>query len=252
MIKLFRNIRQRLLTENKFSKYLIYAIGEIILVVLGILIALQINNWNELRKQNRLEQDYLIALKQEFESNLVEVDRVIKLNARNLKNAQELSKYTGPEIPDITEEKFSQLFFGVIDAEVQYSPGTGVVNEIISSGKLNIFRNKELKNALAALDGLMLKVRFQEKEELAMFRNEIMFLGQDQVSIRKMAFDTYGELFGLEKGRFLESNLHLLTSMQLDGRIAGFIYCSGHLGSRYERLKKQIQGIITIIDTQIE
>ncbi len=46
MIKFFRHIRKRLLTENKLSKYLLYAIGEIVLVVIGILIALQINNWN--------------------------------------------------------------------------------------------------------------------------------------------------------------------------------------------------------------
>ncbi|WP_425287337.1 DUF6090 family protein [Lutimonas vermicola] len=51
MIKFFRKIRQKTLTENKFSKYLLYAIGEIILVVIGILIALQINNYNELNKQ---------------------------------------------------------------------------------------------------------------------------------------------------------------------------------------------------------
>jgi Family of unknown function (DUF6090) len=50
MIKFFKKIRQNMLTENKFSKYLIYAIGEIILVVIGILIALQINNWNEVQK----------------------------------------------------------------------------------------------------------------------------------------------------------------------------------------------------------
>ena len=53
MIKFFRKIRQRLLTENKISKYLVYAIGEIILVVIGILIALQINNWNEQRNENK-------------------------------------------------------------------------------------------------------------------------------------------------------------------------------------------------------
>lgn len=51
MIKIFRHIRQKLLAENRFSKYLLYAIGEIILVVIGILIALQINNWNEARKK---------------------------------------------------------------------------------------------------------------------------------------------------------------------------------------------------------
>ena len=52
MIKFFRKIRQRMLTENKFSKYLLYAIGEIILVVIGILIALSINNWNQKKIQN--------------------------------------------------------------------------------------------------------------------------------------------------------------------------------------------------------
>ncbi|MEH6779913.1 DUF6090 family protein, partial [Maribacter arcticus] len=51
MINFFRIIRQQLLAENKFSRYLLYAIGEIVLVVIGILIALSINNWNENRKQ---------------------------------------------------------------------------------------------------------------------------------------------------------------------------------------------------------
>ena len=55
MIKLFRNIRQNLIMENKTGKYLKYAIGEIILVVIGILIALQINNWNEVRKNDEKE-----------------------------------------------------------------------------------------------------------------------------------------------------------------------------------------------------
>jgi hypothetical protein len=52
MIRFFRKIRQKLLTENKFSKYVLYAIGEIVLVVIGILIALSINNWNEQHKIN--------------------------------------------------------------------------------------------------------------------------------------------------------------------------------------------------------
>ena len=62
MIKFFRKIRQRLLTENKFSKYLLYAIGEIILVVIGILIALQINNANELKKQRNEEKVILSGI----------------------------------------------------------------------------------------------------------------------------------------------------------------------------------------------
>ena len=55
MIKFFRHIRKRILTENKTGRYLKYAIGEIVLVVFGILIALQINNWNEERKLRVIE-----------------------------------------------------------------------------------------------------------------------------------------------------------------------------------------------------
>lgn len=70
MIKFFRKIRQKLLTENKFSKYLIYAIGEIILVVIGILIALQINNWNQSKIQYKKEMVILNELKKGLESDL--------------------------------------------------------------------------------------------------------------------------------------------------------------------------------------
>ena len=59
MIKFFRHIRKSLLMENKTSKYFKYAIGEIILVVIGILIALQINNWNESRKLQEETNTYL-------------------------------------------------------------------------------------------------------------------------------------------------------------------------------------------------
>ena len=63
MIKFFRNIRQTMIKENKVSKYLLYAIGEIFLVVIGILIALQINNWNEkrvIREETELRLSKLI------------------------------------------------------------------------------------------------------------------------------------------------------------------------------------------------
>ncbi len=88
MIKFFRHIRKRLLTENKFSKYLLYAIGEIVLVVIGILIALSINNWNETRKYLKIEIRYLNALKSEFAQNLVLANESIE-NYKNMKSSSE-------------------------------------------------------------------------------------------------------------------------------------------------------------------
>jgi len=62
MIKFFRKIRQNLLIENKTGKYFKYAIGEILLVVIGILIALQINNWNEQSKAKKSAEIQLLSL----------------------------------------------------------------------------------------------------------------------------------------------------------------------------------------------
>lgn len=70
MIKLFRHIRKNLLMENKTGKYLKYAIGEIVLVVIGILIALQINNWNENRKDRTTEKTILVAIAENLQGNI--------------------------------------------------------------------------------------------------------------------------------------------------------------------------------------
>ena len=78
MIKFFRKIKQKMLTENKFSKYLIYAIGEIVLVVIGILIALSINNWNEnIKSKNELKNIY-DEVKLNLKSDLLNIEDVIK------------------------------------------------------------------------------------------------------------------------------------------------------------------------------
>ncbi|CAN0599637.1 DUF6090 family protein [Maribacter sp. 1_2014MBL_MicDiv] len=88
MIKFFRKIRQNLLSENKFSKYLIYAIGEIILVVVGILIALSINNWNESQKLNKeivsLSNSIITELRNDisaFERSIIINDSVLNTSA---------------------------------------------------------------------------------------------------------------------------------------------------------------------------
>ena len=78
MIKLFRKIRQKSLTENKLGKYLTYAMGEIILVVIGILIALSINNWNENKKSENQLNNIYNEVELNLKSDLSNIDDVIK------------------------------------------------------------------------------------------------------------------------------------------------------------------------------
>jgi uncharacterized membrane protein YgaE (UPF0421/DUF939 family) len=75
MIQFFRKIRQRLLSENRFTKYLFYAFGEIILVMIGILLALQVNNWNEQRKANNIVNQLIYKSFKELENNLKTANR---------------------------------------------------------------------------------------------------------------------------------------------------------------------------------
>ena len=77
MIKFFRHIRQRTIKENRASKYLLYAIGEIVLVVIGILIALQINNWNEQRKLQSTAATIYTIVQSDLQSDLKSIDEVL-------------------------------------------------------------------------------------------------------------------------------------------------------------------------------
>ncbi|WP_242094099.1 DUF6090 family protein [Aestuariivivens sediminicola] len=93
MIKFFRNIRQQLLSQNRFSKYLLYAIGEIVLVVVGILIALSINNWNEDKKERQKETKSLVELKDNLKSNIDEFNKFMSIQNESIENISMIVKY---------------------------------------------------------------------------------------------------------------------------------------------------------------
>jgi len=86
MIKFFRKIRQYSVSEGKTGKYFKYAIGEIILVVIGILIALQINNWNELRKQKLVEIDILEGIRNDILKDTIDLNFNIRAYSRYIKS----------------------------------------------------------------------------------------------------------------------------------------------------------------------
>ncbi|WP_406683401.1 DUF6090 family protein [Seonamhaeicola sp. MEBiC1930] len=100
MIKFFRKIRQKLLSENKFSKYLIYAIGEIILVVIGILIALQINNWNEENKSKKLEIVLLENILKDFELDTLDIKFNLKYHSQFIKDEKKLLNFLTSDLDE--------------------------------------------------------------------------------------------------------------------------------------------------------
>ena len=107
-MKFFRKIRQDLLSGGKTRKYLKYAIGEIILVVIGILIALQINNWNETNKLNRRELTLLSELKTNLQINIVNLENDIQKQTKSIKSFNYILNLPHSNLPyrdEITDEK---------------------------------------------------------------------------------------------------------------------------------------------------
>jgi len=151
MIKFFRKIRQRLLTNNKFSKYLIYAIGEIILVVIGILIALQINNWNQNKILKIEEVKSLKALNSEFQENLHIFDSIFELH---LIRNDAISKILFSDVSNYSLSSLDSLY---IEANFNWTsnPSFSIYNSLINSGKIQLIANDTLKNRISQFKELV-------------------------------------------------------------------------------------------------
>jgi hypothetical protein len=144
MIKFFRTIRRELMEKGKTGKYFKYAIGEIILVVIGILIALQINNWNEQRKDSVAETNLLIGLQNEFKINLEKIESAIDTNQKNTDACFRITEMIRGNLLEKQTDKLDSLL-GRLGVLASFDARRAVTDEIINSGKLDILKNDPLR-----------------------------------------------------------------------------------------------------------
>jgi competence protein ComGC len=157
MIKLFRNIRKNLLNEGKTSKYFKYAIGEIVLVVIGILIALQINNWNENRQERQQEQVLLKQLQSEFQSNLDQLDEKIELRNAMSEASMKLIDYM--DHPEKRHQDSVIKYIAITQLGPTFDP---IVNDLVSSGRIQLLQNQTLKEKLSLWTSEIVQVTVEE------------------------------------------------------------------------------------------
>ena len=152
MIKLFRKIRQKLLSENKFSKYLIYAIGEIILVVIGILIALSINNWNETKKQEQRAIIYANKIINDIETDLKNVDSLVVIGQRNIKEIENYFNYFENQDPVNISALIDSCSHVIKDVmrKYRYTPNNHTFKDMQASGNSTLL-SEDQKQALVTL-----------------------------------------------------------------------------------------------------
>ncbi len=195
MIKFFRKIRQTLLVENKFSKYLLYAIGEIFLVVIGILIALSINNWNDGRKKTNLKANYIESLKRDLSADLVYFKTQIEQDSTDLAKMLSFSKRLSNSLA--TKDTLIQI------ARYEFLPFTDINNELnlstynslITTGNINVF-DRNTSEALLKFNNLQLN------SSSMIDRNDELYFNSVVVYRNKYPFNS--ERNGIN-GQFMES-----------------------------------------------
>ena len=252
MIKVFRQIRQRLLMENKTGKYFKYAIGEIVLVVIGILIALQINNWNQQRIQDKEEQSAILNLKQDFEYNYRALDSVLIETKSNMISQFILLNHTGNKSKTITREAFNISLNRLADIN-EFYPRNGYLNDLISSGKLGIINNQMLRNKLSSWNAVYDYIKSREVE-LEKGRDRVTdmivkkgsWLNADAVSIDQAVKNNT-----FPKSGFDIDNRDLLNELEFENNTENTIYQNDKLTQSHEKGLVLITQILELLEKEI-
>ncbi|WCO02727.1 DUF6090 family protein [Psychroserpens ponticola] len=161
--------------ENKTGKYFKYAIGEILLVVIGILIALQINSWKQEKNYRIVEQSILTNLKEDFIKNQQEIEVLIFANQKYHRNLNQFIKLLKSSPKETTIQIPDTLTMAAIAAPT-YIPTTSTIDVIISTGNIDLIKNETLKTTISR------------------FKRELADLNEDEYDVRTMANDQLAPL----------------------------------------------------------
>lgn len=262
MIKFFRKIREKLLTENKFGKYLIYAIGEIVLVVIGILIALSINNWNENKKTRDREIGFLKNLKSDLISEQQNNNSFREYRFEKAKNASYLLNAHSPP-NTIAEVNDFSIMYEQVTFWNSYVPINNTFKELLNSGNLILIKNDSIKNSLLNLDRLYSDISISENHMRREYENYFYDIVVKNTSIGNF-FDYTNPKNGFGKRlkvKDIPETLHktlienakwIHNNQTMNNGLKLAIGNNSHLANLHDNISEEINTLIKLIDKDIE
>ncbi|GAA4280354.1 DUF6090 family protein [Gaetbulibacter aestuarii] len=169
-MKLFRKLRQKLLKENKTVGYLKYTMGEIILVVIGILIALQVNNWNEERKEHHAMIVALKSLSEDLQLDSIQINEEIKTITLDLSYLNKIRKRLSKPTATIDTLKHIARYEFVPFFDPSNEINRNTIVSLLNTGDINYFEN-DLKNRILKLNSQQLKLLKIMDENVSIYLN---------------------------------------------------------------------------------
>ncbi len=201
MIRVFRKLRHELAEKQDYRKYTIYAISEVFLVVIGILIALGLNNWNQDRKEHQEEIKMLLGLHQQLGTDLIQLrDNIASTEARRDKVLKILELLDDPDNIDLSEFAILQLDLTEDDYFVSQR---AIFDEAVSSGKLNLIQNDSLRQSIFQYYNAISNERDNDKLQFKVTNELIMPIMVQEVASTKEFMD----VFSRSKGYNINANI---------------------------------------------
>jgi len=195
MIKFFRKIRQQMLTENKLSKYLLYAIGEIVLVVIGIFIAIQLNNLNEQRKEQNKEEDYYCKLLEDIQQDIIQIDKLIVESEKRIKSSNELLSLL--QETNLNSKRIANKMLDAVSlVTYTFKPNKSAFEDLKSSGNLAILKDENIKLRISEyytnVEGIVDVVDINADGQVSEFydKSNYAHFGWHQIELVNQAIDT--------------------------------------------------------------
>ncbi len=261
MIPFFRKLRQKLLKENRVTRYLIYAVGEIILVMIGILLALAVNNLNENSKDRIKEQKVLQELKTLFEENIVQLEDKILIRENIIKKAGEVLSYidNNEEVPlDTLTQKLSAIIIAPT-----YDP---IDNGLMDVENLQLLSNDSLRRILSKFPSGIADLKQQEDEFVKLYFNSITpFLIQNGLArdVNQSFYDDTANLtYMLDISMVNQTILgrskksvdvkDILTNVEFESILATTLAVNVGVNWESESYKKQMLEILDFITSEID
>lgn len=247
MAKFFSIFRQRLLANNRTGRYLTYAIGEIILVVIGILIALQINNWNESRKKEKLKNTYLVRLINDVKKDTSNINFLVKELSINQACITKLILNIGKASSDVDLDSSLTDFFyrGWIISEFVATSNT--YTDLSQTGNMNIINNSNLVDEIIRYYGFIQVIENSNKIN----KDWITPLDQELAMVTK-AFEidpTTSVLFKHKKRKNAIDNM-LISNELLERTAAGHYWINESLSNNLIALKGVCKALLMSLEEE--
>ena len=237
MSPFFNNIRRELSRESKVKSYLLYAIGEILLVVIGILIALQVNNWNQARLAHADAMDIKHNLNEEFTQNQATLDMNMRALKQTIQSSLAVINLIGASRSELEKYNLDSLLFFAFEGR-NYVPSDNALQDILQSGRMKLLKDKELKDNLFIWSTKMKLLGETNKVETQWSLNNMLSHLLPYMSFREM--DRYGDNPGKGISKIQTDYYPLFQQIEFENLLDNDIY---YLQQKVDQLKeiKEIQ-----------